>query len=195
MTAAATATSVDQRQYERIATALTGRLFVPAEECTLECRIINLSAGGAGVECDEPPPLNAFVVLYVDGFGRFDCVATRYVKGELGLRFVCKEAKRRRLVEDLTSFVQTGITRKTRLRAHRRLPSDTATHFTRANGATAPCQVMDISLQGLSLCTDLQPPIGEIISLGVCHGRVVRHLDSGIAIQFVHTSEGTDHGR
>jgi hypothetical protein len=195
MTAAATAASADQRQHQRVATALPGRLFVPAEEVTLECTIVNLSAGGAGVECDEPPPLNAFVVLYVDGFGRFDCVAMRYVEGELGLRFVCKEAKRRRLLTDLTTFVQTGTTRKTRLRAHTRLPSDTTTHFTRADGSAVPCQVLDISLQGLSLSAEIQPPIGEVISLGLSQGRVVRHLENGIAIQFIDVSESTNHGR
>jgi len=195
MTAAATNASADQRQHERVVTALPGRLFVPAEEVTLECRIVNLSAGGAGVECEEPPPLNAFVVLYVDGFGRFDCVATRFVKGELGLRFVCKEAKRQRLVEDLSSFVQTGATRKTRLRLYPRLPSESDTHFTHASGVTAPCQVVDISLQGLSLRTAMRPPIGEMITMGLTHGRVVRHLDDGIAIQFIDISESTDNGR
>ena len=63
--------SADQRQYERVSTGLLGKLFVPAEDRTIDCRVLNLSAGGASVKCDEPPYLHAFVVLYVDGFGRF----------------------------------------------------------------------------------------------------------------------------
>ena len=82
--------SGEQRTHERVVTALAGKLFVPAEQVTLDCQIINLSGGGAGIQCAEPPPLNTFVVLYIDGFGRFDGVATRYVEGELGLKFVCE---------------------------------------------------------------------------------------------------------
>src|SRR5438067_9309344 len=93
--------SADQRSSERFAVRLAGKLFVPAEKTTLECTIVNLSVGGAGIYCSEPPPLDAFVVLYVEGFGRFDGVTTRYVRGELGLKFVCKEAKRKRLEQDL----------------------------------------------------------------------------------------------
>src|SRR5258708_15892267 len=114
------AQSRDQRSSERIAVRLAGKLFVPAEASTLDCTIINLSLGGAGIYCAEPPPLDAFVVLYVDGFGRFEGVTTRYVEGELGLKFVCKAAKRKRLEQDLEAFVRDGMTGVTRLRRHRR---------------------------------------------------------------------------
>lgn len=195
MTAATEVTAVDQRQHQRVAMALPGRLFVPAEGAMFECSIVNLSPGGAGVECDEPPPLNAFVVLYVDGFGRFDCVASRYVKGELGLRFVCKDIKRQRLMEKLTSYVQFGVTNTTHLRAHPRWRSNVESHFTQANGASTPCQVVDFSLHGISLRTDVKPPIGDMISVGHTHGRIVRHLDTGIAIQFIDIDESADNGR
>src|SRR6185312_4309159 len=91
---AAASPAGERRTYERIATALQGKFFIPAEELTLDCEIVNLSAGGAGVRCEEPPPLQTFVVLYIEGFGRFECVATRFAEGQLGLHFVCKEAKR-----------------------------------------------------------------------------------------------------
>ena len=74
----------DQRASERYPMRLAGKLFVPAEEVTLDCTIINLSVGGAGIYCAEPPPLDCFVVLYIDGFGRYEGVTTRYVEGELG---------------------------------------------------------------------------------------------------------------
>lgn len=195
MPVAATAACADQRLHRRAIIALSGRLFVPAEDITIACGIVNLSAGGAGVKCDEPPPLNAFVVLYIDGFGRFDCVASRFVKGELGLRFVCKEDKRQRLMDNLAAYVHSGVARKTRLRAHPRLTSDVKKHFTQADGTTVPAQVVDFSIQGMSLRTTARPVLGEVISMGRTHGRVMRHLDDGIAVQFIEISESTDHGR
>ena len=80
---------VEQREFERARAELAGKMFVPAEEATIDCQVVDLSAGGAGILCDDMPPLNAYVVLYVDGFGRFEAVVAR-VEGEvLALRFVC----------------------------------------------------------------------------------------------------------
>jgi len=181
----------EQRSSERVPVRLAGKLFVPAEEITLDCTIINLSVGGAGIHCPEPPPLDCFVVLYIDKFGRFEGVTTRYVEGELGLKFVCKEAKRQRLEQDLAAYVSDGMTGVTRLRRHRR---DTAPvqidHFTMADGCEAPCKLMDISLQGALLKTKARPAIGEIIHLGQTRGWVVRHHDEGIGVQFQQSFEG-----
>jgi hypothetical protein len=186
----------EQRAFERIATALAGKLFVPAEEVTLDCEIVNLSGGGAGVRSAEPPPLNTYVVLYIEGFGRFECVATRFVEGELGLKFVCKEAKRQRLLRDLAVYVNNGAAGVTRLRRHQRVNSVSVGYFSRPSGETVACDVLDISLQGVSLRTGSRPPIGEIINLGRTWGRVIRHHPDGIAIQFLElaASAGTSDG-
>jgi hypothetical protein len=41
----------------------------------------------------------------------------------------------------------------------------------------------------------VKPPIGDMISVGHTHGRIVRHLDTGIAIQFIDIDESADNGR
>jgi hypothetical protein len=180
------APAVEQRADERVNVRLEGKLFVPAEETTLDCLILDLSAGGAGIYCAEPPPLDTFVVLYINGFGRFDGVATRYVKGELGLRFVCKDAKRKRLEQDLAAYVQEGMLGVTRSRRlQRRTPRAPIDHFTRSNGDVVPCELLDISLQGVSLRTKLHPPIGEVVELGQTKGWVIRHFDDCIGVQFL----------
>jgi PilZ domain len=179
------ARSEDQRISERIIVTLAGKLFVPAEETTLDCTVVNLSTGGAGVYCPEPPPLAAFVVLYVDGFGRFDAVTTRFVNGELGLRFICKDAKRKRLEQDLTAFVMDGMKGVTRLRRYQRaVASSEIYHFTCANGDQVPCLVQDVSIQGAMLNTTARPALGELIQLGQTCGWVVRHHENGIGVQF-----------
>jgi hypothetical protein len=182
----------DQRRDERVSVALAGKLFVPAEEITLDCTIINLSVGGAGIYCSEPPPLDCFVVLYIDSFGRFEGVTTRYVEGELGLKFVCKEAKRQRLEQDLAAYVAEGMTGVTRLRRHRRTEAPIQIdHFTMGDGYETACKLMDISLQGALLKTKARPAIGEIIQLGQTRAWVVRHHDEGIGVQFQQHFEGS----
>jgi hypothetical protein len=186
------AQSTDQRSNERVQVRLAGKLFVPAEEITLDCTIINLSVGGAGIHCPEPPPLDCFVVLYIDSFGRFEGVTTRYVEGELGLRFVCKDAKRQRLEQDLAAFVADGMTGVTRLRRHRRDAAPIQIdYFTTGDGFETVCKLMDISLQGALLKTKARPAIGEVIQLGQTRAWVVRHHDEGIGVQFQQHFEGS----
>jgi hypothetical protein len=177
--------AVEQRQFERIRVSFSGKLFVPAESSTVDCTVVDLSAGGAGVRCEDAPPLHTFVVLYIDGMGRYDAVALRYVDRVLGLQFQCREAKRKRLIEKLNLYVQQGVTSVTHLRAHERVPQASALFFTRPNGDQVRCDVLDISLQGMSLKTNGRPPIGEPIQIGRTFGRVVRHHEHGIGVQFV----------
>jgi len=136
----------EQRAHGRLDIRVAGKLFVPAEEATLDCTVINLSLGGAGLYCPELPPLDAFVILYVEGFGRFECVTTRFVKGELGLKFLCKDAKRKRLEQDLAAFVRDGVVGVTRLRRHpRATTANKSCEFIRADGQREACELQDIS--------------------------------------------------
>ena len=48
-----------------------------------------------------------------------------------------------------------------------------------------PCELIDISLQGVSLRTKAHPPIGEIIELGLTKAWVIRHFDDCIGVQFL----------
>jgi hypothetical protein len=59
------------------------------------------------------------------------------------------------------------------------------TRFTRANGDVVNCEVLDLSLSGVSLVTEVRPQIGELVLIGQMAGRVARIHERGIAIEFV----------
>jgi hypothetical protein len=176
----------DQRADDRSPVRLTGKLFLPDTEATLDCFIANLSVGGAGLWCETPLLLETPLVLYIDGCGRFDGVATRTENGEAGVKFSCREAKRRRLEGDLTAFVQGGMKPVTRLRRSERAVTVVPIgHFRREGGEAIPCEVHDISLRGASLKTRQRPAVGDIVYLGQTRGWVVRHSADGIGVQFL----------
>jgi hypothetical protein len=177
---------INKRAFERTATALAGKMFVPAEERTADCGIVDISAGGAGITCSQMPPLETYVVLYIDTFGRFEAVVTRAVGDVLGLRFVCTDAKRQRLVEQLTKAVGTG--EGPSLRKDRRVKVSPISFFTRVSGDRVGCEIIDISLTGASLKTGTRPPVGEMILIGQMAARVVRQHDNGVAIAFATTN-------
>ncbi|HTT98507.1 MAG TPA: PilZ domain-containing protein [Rhizomicrobium sp.] len=182
------AAPVNKRAHARTRTALVGKMFVPAEERTVDCGIVDLSAGGAGITCSDMPPLETYVVLYIDTFGRFESVVTRVVGDVLGLRFVCTEAKRKRLVEQLTQPVAPPPVEGAALRKDRRIKVSPISFFTRVNGDRVGCEIIDISLTGASLKTDKRPPIGEMVLIGQMAARVVRHHEQGVGIAFATTN-------
>lgn len=175
----------DQREFKRFDIQLPGYVFIPAHSVTIACEIVNLSGGGANIRCEGPPPLHTYIVLYIDGFGRFEGVTSRFSQGALGVKFVCNQAKRKRLKDNLMSFVNSGIKDVTRLRRHPRAPGGTTGYFVTRNGHKADCGIVDFSVQGMSLKAEVRPPLGDVISLGKYHGLVIRHHQSGFAVQFL----------
>ncbi|HUJ45909.1 MAG TPA: PilZ domain-containing protein [Rhizomicrobium sp.] len=182
----------DRRRYRRVQVDLKGRLFVPSEERDAPCAISDMSPGGAQISCEEMTPLaETPVVVYIDGFGRFEGVAVRSPRGEglegkFGVKFNCTALKRERIAEQLTVYLNKGVLdTASALRRHERTPTRGLAKFTRASGDVINCEVVDLSLSGVSLGTIVRPPIGERVIVGQMIGRVVRHHETGIGIEFI----------
>jgi hypothetical protein len=54
--------------------------------------------------------------------------------------------------------------------------------------------VLDLSVSGISVKTDVRPPIGEFVLIGQMAGRVARHHGEGIGIEFVGGGAGNTTG-
>ena len=181
-TAASSAAGADRRKYERIKLFLPGQLFNPINEQSAECKVLNLSAGGAAVQCDVAFPAGISLVLYIENFGRFEGKTIVHKSGQLALEFAISESKRGRLKEMIKTFASGNLTH---IHKPEPTPALVSGNITRENGEQIACEVLDISLDGVSLRTRFRPPVGEILNLGRARGRVVRHLIEGIAVQYV----------
>jgi hypothetical protein len=137
------------------------------------------------VVCEFVPTLDTAIILYIDGFGRFEGSVARPAEGKFGIKFTCSALKRERVAEQLTLFMNRGAVDEAALRQHDRAPTKGLARFTRANGDIVGCEVLDLSLGGVSLKTDIRPPLGETVLIGQMAGRIVRHHETGIAIEFV----------
>jgi len=175
----------ENRKYERIQLFLPGQLFNPQNEQSADCKVLNLSAGGAAVQCDTAFAAGLSLVLYIENFGRFEGKSIVHGNGQLALEFSIGEAKRSRLKEMLSSFAASGVEGVTQARKHARVPSLVSGSITLQNGQELRCEVLDISLDGVSLRTRVRPPVGEIVNLGRARGRVVKHHPEGVTIQYV----------
>lgn len=175
----------ERRRYQRVQVNLGGRLFVPADGREAKCRIIAMSSAAAYVVSPTVPEADTPIVLYIDGFGRFDAHVVRSEPGEFAAHFNCSALKHEKVAEQLMLIMTNGVpVEEPKLRRHERVAATGIAHFTRTDGEPVPCEVIDLSLSGVSLKTETKPRIGESIMVGQMSGRVVRHHDSGIAVEF-----------
>src|SRR5579883_3052616 len=130
----------ERRRYKRVRIDLPGRVFIPAAAQEARCHIADLSPGGATMACELTPETGTQVVLYVDGFGRFEGQVVR--RGETGfaIRFSCTAMKRERIAEQLTLFLNRNLVEDGMLRRVRSAHKGFA-KFTRADGEIVHCEV------------------------------------------------------
>ena len=70
-------------------------------------------------------------------------------------------------------------------RQHERFePRVAAQKLIMPNSDVYDCRVIDVSLSGASVATQVKPPLETVVILGRLRGTVVRHHDQGFAIQF-----------
>ena len=60
------------------------------------------------------------------------------------------------------------------------------------DGRVYNCEVIDISISGAGIRTDILPAIGTFVMLGKMKGKVVRYLENGVAIEFMKQLEKSD---
>ncbi len=48
------------------------------------------------------------------------------------------------------------------------------------------CRIIDLSLSGAAVAAEHRPPLQSLILLGRVQSRVVRNLEDGFALEFVH---------
>jgi hypothetical protein len=175
----------ERRRFRRVHVDLPGRLFVPGVSREEGCKVIDLSPGGASVDCEFQPDPNTQVVLYIEAFGRFEGTVVGREGVGFGVRFAGTQLKREKTAEQLTLFLNKTLVDGNVMRRHERTASKGLSQFTRADGSIVKCEVLDLSPGGVSLKTVLRPEVGEFVLVGTLAGRIARHHENGIGIEFV----------
>jgi len=177
----------ERRTYERIPIGYTSRCLMP-DGGEYEGRVSNISACGCFIELDafatRPDPRQR-VVAYVDKLGRFEGTVVRSEDEGFALELDMTPPKRERFAATLAKVANGDQAALEEIRRHPRVDvADKPTVIKLANGSTASCRIIDMSLSGASVETHLRPTLGVYIDLGRMRGRVVRHHENGFAVEF-----------
>jgi hypothetical protein len=169
-----------------------GRFLAP-DGSEHDCAIRDMSLSGIALMCDTPVSMGAHLIVYLDDFGRFEGDVVRVFDGGFAIETALSGARRDRVAERLAAYAK-GDNKGASARAFARYaPAEAGIEessvLTLPDGRTAPCRIVDMSLGGANVATELRAPIGTDVSIGRMKGRVVRHTEEGIAIAFTDIPE------
>jgi len=177
--------SEERRRFQRVAINLLGR-YMLSDRREFPCQVANMSPGGMALIAPVAGGTGERVIAYVDHVGRLEGVITRHYENGFAMTVAATQRKRDKLAAQLTWLANRHILGLPEDRRHGRITPRIATgRLILANGLNIGCRVIDISQSGAAVATEERPDIGSPITIGKTAGRVVRHLEDGIAIEFV----------
>ncbi len=188
-------TQANRRRYERTRLTVAGRLMLPSGG-EYPCDVEDISEGGIALHSQADGEIGDRVIVYLDRLGRFEGQLVRRFDGGFAIETSLHTNQRARLVERielLKGHAGGGDIADLPQRAIRRTPTETevseGARLTIENGEEVPCRVLDISLTGAHLKIKNRPKVGTHVTVGKTLGRVVRHTDDGVGVEFLKTGK------
>lgn len=174
----------DQRSFQRVSVNLPGRLMLPNHD-EYDCSVIDMSPGDASFVCSARPRVGERIIAYVDHLGRIEGNVAILNDEGFAITLTATDRKREKLAAQLTWIANKHELGLPEDRRHNRLtPRNTRTEITLDDGRRYPCRIIDLSLSGAAVDIDVRPALGTPVQLGNMKGRVVRHFQEGVAIEF-----------
>ncbi len=174
----------DQRSFQRVSVNLPGRLMLPNHD-EYDCSVLDMSPGDASFVCSARPRVGERIIAYVDHLGRIEGNVALLNDEGFAIILTATDRKREKLAAQLTWIANKHELGLPEDRRHNRLtPRNTRTEITLDDGRRYPCRIIDLSLSGAAVDIDVRPALGTPVQLGNMKGRVVRHFQEGVAIEF-----------
>ena len=173
---------------------VVGRFMLP-DLSEHACQVTNLNSHGATFITTSVPPVGQAIVAYLEDVGRVEAITGAAKPGGFEIAFTLKGPRLERLQQRIEWLKQRGEGDTADNRRHARYePTERASHITLPDGRVYSCEVLDISISGAGIKTEVVPSVGTFLMLGKMRGRVVRYLEQGVAIEFVKQIDGAQLG-
>ncbi len=182
--AALAAKEPDRRRFSRVEINVLGR-FMLENRREYPCQVINMSPGSAALISPVIGEVGERVVAYLDHIGRVEGQITREIDGGFAMTINASARKRDKLASILTWLANKDeLNLPEDRRFDRFVPKNPLTRIVLEDGREYACRIVDVSLSGAALKTDVRPAMGTPVKLGKMRARIVRHFDGGIAVEF-----------
>lgn len=179
----------ERRRFQRVRVSLLGRYMLP-DKREYPCQVVDISPGGVAFIAPELGEIGQMVIAYIDHIGRVEGRIARFVDNGFAMTIEATPRKRDKLASLLTWLANRHVLGLPEDRRHERIiPRNPVTRLTLPDGSVQPCRLIDVSLSGAAVSLSNRPAIGTPVLLGRLRARVVRHLESGIALEFANVQD------
>lgn len=174
----------ERRRHQRVQVNLLGR-YMLADRREFPCQVINMSPGGIAMIAPVSGQPGERVIAYIDHLGRLEGIVARQFLNGFAMTISATPRKRDKLAAQLTWLANRSILNLPEDRRHDRIvPRNPSGRLILSNGINIGVRIIDVSLSGAAVSTTQRPEVGSLVTLGKISGRVVRHIEEGIAIEF-----------
>jgi c-di-GMP-binding flagellar brake protein YcgR len=176
----------ERRRFQRVKVHLLGRYMLP-DRREFPCQVINMSPGGLALLAPGIGNVGDRVVAYLDHIGRVEGKITRIIDNGFAMTIGATPRKHDKLAAQLTWLANRDILNLPEDRRHDRIvPRNPIAVLTLEDGTKMTCRIIDLSLSGAAIAAENRPPLKSTVLLGRVQGRVVRNLEDGFALEFLH---------
>jgi hypothetical protein len=176
----------ERRRFQRVKVHLLGRYMLP-DRREFPCQVVNMSPGGLALLGPGIGNVGDRVIAYLDHIGRVEGKLTRIIDNGFAMTVGATPRKRDKLAAQLTWLANRDILNLPEDRRHDRvLPRNPTSILTLEDGSQITCRIIDLSLSGAAISAERRPALNTHVSLGRVQSRVVRYLEEGFALEFVH---------
>ncbi|EDQ32987.2 PilZ domain protein [Hoeflea phototrophica DFL-43] len=176
--------NVAERQFNRVTISVHGR-FMRADHSEHDCVVDTMSPFDAVISSNAQPAVGERIVAYLDYLGRIEGAVTEAGMRTFTMSLNATDRKRDKLSAQLTWLANKHELGLPEDRNHERVaPSNPSSEIQLEDGRRYPCRIIDLSVSGAAIEIDVRPAFGTMVILGNMRGRVVRHFQEGIAMEF-----------
>ena len=164
---------------------------------TFACRTTRVSPFRMIVDVPVVGKLGDPIAAYFGDFGKLDGFISDTMAGAFLLELEMTRSEREKLASKLTWLEKKqkdpgvlDVRKDARI-----IPPNAHSTLTLADGTIHGCFIIDMSVSGVAVSAEMQPPLGMPVAIGACIGRVVRLLPDGFAVKFVELQKRHDLNR
>jgi PilZ domain len=177
----------ERRRHCRMKVALLGR-YMLADRQEYACQTVDMSPGGISLVAPVKGTVGERVVLYLEHVGRVEGEITRHTMHGFAVSISATVRKRDKLASQLTWLGNRHELGLPEDRRHERVvPRNPVCELNLESGRVMVVRLIDISMSGAAVSIEDKDKlaIGTSVTLGRTPGKVVRHFQGGMAVEFL----------
>jgi hypothetical protein len=166
--------------------ALANRRNTRGERREFACRTISVSTEHIELAGPVTGPVGERVIAHFDELGKIEGLISSLIDDGFVMRLMLPKNRRAWLATKIEWLDKHKHHNLPDDRIHKRIiPKKSRSTMLLNDGTMRVCFVIDMSVTGVAVSSELSPNLGDVLAVGKIVGRVVRIFPQGFAVRFI----------